>query len=330
MKLLVFSDLHLEHQPRWSLPESFPDYDVCVAAGDIDGSPTQSIRRLAAHPALSAKPIIFAPGNHEFYGSVYEDAIEKGLQAAAETGVHYLNASAVVIDGVRFVGATLWSSFSLHGNREVAMIVADGREGMEDFKGTIKRRAITPGVKGKYRFQAQHAAWHHTRHRTAIQQELAKPFDGATVVVTHHAPSPKSLSERYSQHRALDPAYASDLEELMQGPGAPELWLHGHIHASQDYVVGGTRVLSNPKGYGPSLPRMPTIENPDFNPALVIEVQPRPKPKLDALGYDTSGPYKTKLQMADAQSGVTKDAVQESDADPAVEGTDDEHPKMTP
>lgn len=68
---------------------------------------------------------------------------------------------------------------------------------------------------------------------------------------------------------------------MTQGPGAPELWLHGHIHASQHYVVGGTRVLSNPKGYGPSLPRMPTIENPDFNPALVIEVQPRLKPVLD-------------------------------------------------
>jgi hypothetical protein len=78
MKLLVFSDLHLDHKPNWSLPDSFPDYDVCVAAGDIDGSPAESIRRLATNPGLRGKPIVFTPGNHEFYGNVLEDAIEEG------------------------------------------------------------------------------------------------------------------------------------------------------------------------------------------------------------------------------------------------------------
>lgn len=107
---------------------------------------------------------------------------------------------------------------------------------------------------------------------------LAEPFDGTTVVVMHHAPSLRSLSLQHSNNRALDPAYASDLENLMVGASAPELWLHGHIHDSKDYVAGNTRIVSNPKGYGPMLPLMPTIENPDFNPALVIDVQPRSKP----------------------------------------------------
>ena len=78
MKLLVFSDLHLEHRPNWSLPESFPDYDVCVAAGDIDGSPAASVRRLASNPGLRGKPIVFTPGNHKYYRNVLEDAIEEG------------------------------------------------------------------------------------------------------------------------------------------------------------------------------------------------------------------------------------------------------------
>src|SRR2546421_2288396 len=76
MRLLVLSDLHLEHRPRWRLPEKFPPFDVAVLAGDIEGSPRKSIELLAATPALGCKPCVLVAGNHEFYGGEIERCIE--------------------------------------------------------------------------------------------------------------------------------------------------------------------------------------------------------------------------------------------------------------
>ena len=272
MRLLVLSDLHLEHRPLWNLPDEFPDIDVAVCAGDIDESPAASIRRLAAHPALLRKPIIFVAGNHEFYGGVYEDRIAEGKSVAAETGVHYLVADTVVIDGARFVGATLWTDYSLDGNRPLALMAAE--RGLNDHR-LIKRRAYRAGDKGRFKWLPKDAAWHHARHRAYIQDVLATPHEGPTVVVTHHAPSPKSIARQYIDD-PLNPAFASDLEQLMHGPAAPELWVHGHIHASNDYMVGDTRIVANPKGYGPG-PEFPRIENEAFKSDFVVDLQPRLK-----------------------------------------------------
>jgi Icc-related predicted phosphoesterase len=269
MRLLVFSDLHLEHKPNWSLPQSFPDYDVCVAAGDIDGSPAESIRRLASNPGLRSKPIVFTPGNHEFYGNVLEDAIEEGRAAAAGTNVHFLNADSVTIDGVKFIGATLWTDYALHGNQELGMDAA--KYGMNDHR-YIKRRAIRPGTPGKFRLEPKEAQWHHMCQWRYIQKELATGLSGPTVVVTHHAPSPRSLPPRFAGD-PLNVAYASDLERLIQQL-KPNLWLHGHIHTSVDYCIGETRIRTNPKGYGPGGAYRGT-ENAAFDPQLVIELQVR-------------------------------------------------------
>lgn len=266
MKLLVFSDLHLEHKPKWSLPESFPDYDVCVAAGDIDGSPAASIRRLASNPGLKGKPIVFTPGNHEYYGNILEDAIEEGRAAALETGVHFLNADAVVIDGVRFIGATLWSDYAFYGHQELGMDAA--KRGMNDHR-LIKRRAITAGIRGKFRLEPKDVAWHHMRQRIYIETELAKAFDGPTVVVTHHAPSRRSVHPIFIGD-PLNVAYASDLERLIER-WQPSLWVHGHMHHSANYCIGETWVRTNPKGYGPGN-GFPDAENVAFDPHLVIEL----------------------------------------------------------
>ena len=266
MKLLVFSDLHLEHKPKWSLPNSFPDYDVCVAAGDIDGSPAASIRRLASNPGLSGKPIVFTAGNHEFYGNVLEDAIEEGRAAAIETGVHFLNSDTVAIQGVRFIGATLWSDYAFYGNEQLGMDAA--KRGMNDHR-YIKRRAITPGIRGKFRLEPKEMAWHHCHQRLYIEKQLAKAFGGPTVVVTHHAPSPRSVHSRFLGD-PLNGAYASNLENLIE-QSQPSLWVHGHMHHSANYCIGETLVRTNPKGYGPG-GGFPGTENAAFDPHLVIEL----------------------------------------------------------
>ena len=112
------------------------------------------------------------------------------------------------------------------------------------------------------RFRPQEALAVHEASRAFLEETLAEPFDGPSVVVTHHAPHPKSINERY----ALDPlnvAFASDLSEVIL-EGRPQLWLHGHTHTSSDYRIGATRIVANPHGYG--------RENPAFDPSLVVEV----------------------------------------------------------
>ena len=103
----------------------------------------------------------------------------------------------------------------------------------------------------------------HKRSRAFIEAELAKPFEGATVVVTHHAPHPRSMHSHYGSD-LLSAAYVSDLTAVIEA-GQPNLWVHGHVHENFDYRVGATRVVCNPHGYG--------VENQKFDPGLVIEAE---------------------------------------------------------
>jgi hypothetical protein len=97
-----------------------------------------------------------------------------------------------------------------------------------------------------------------------LKAELAQPFAGPTVVVTHHLPSLRSVPERFKNDR-LSAAFASHLDELVAASGT-DLWCHGHTHSSCDYVIGTTRVLCNPRDYDDF------AVNPRFDPGLTAEV----------------------------------------------------------
>ena len=118
-------------------------------------------------------------------------------------------------------------------------------------------------------FRPEDAAAIHARDKAFIEAELARPFAGPTVVVTHHAPHPSSVAARYARD-PVTPGFVSNLEETILR-GRPALWVHGHVHHACDYRVGDTRVVANPKGYGPKRAKGPP-ENAAFDPALVVEV----------------------------------------------------------
>ncbi|MNF13503.1 hypothetical protein D3C80_2153750 [compost metagenome] len=82
------------------------------------------------------------------------------------------------------------------------------------------------------------------------------------MVITHHAPSLRSLRNSPYAGTDLDAAYANAWEQLM-GPTI-NLWVHGHVHESEDYVLAGTRVVCNPRGYPGEATR--------FDPGLLITV----------------------------------------------------------
>ncbi len=125
------------------------------------------------------------------------------------------------------------------------------------------------GPTGEEPFTPRHALARHQGDIAFVEQELAKPFDGPTVVVTHHAPHRRSVHEKYAA-AVLSAAFASDLTSTMER-GRPDVWIHGHTHLSCDYRVGATRVVSNPKGYGPQV-RGEVRQNIAFEETFVIKV----------------------------------------------------------
>ena len=109
------------------------------------------------------------------------------------------------------------------------------------------------------------------RHREAVawlDGELATPWLGKTVLVTHHSPTAATAECPGDE---LNVCYASRLEGLLDGdqPDKPgvDLAIHGHVHMREDIVVGRTRVVVNARGYA-----RPGLLVPDFDPQLVVEI----------------------------------------------------------
>lgn len=261
LRIWTLSDLHVDVS-AWT-PEAVPTHDVCIVAGDVRDGLVRSIAWLAEHAVPRSPSVIYVPGNHDFYGHRLQSELARGRDAAAAAGISLLAVGeAVRREGVRIVGATLWTDYAVQGEvwRPVAMAAAGDRlGGMRDHR-KIKRRL--PGGETTA-FRPTDAAACHAEQLGRIRRVLAEPFEGPTVVVTHHAPHPRSLLHGQVTE-TIDAAYASDLSRDLEGPDAPALWIHGHVHVSRDYRVGATRVVANARGR--------LGENPGFDPELVVTV----------------------------------------------------------
>ena len=228
--------------------------DVVVLAGDIhvgrDG--------LAwAKEAFPDQPVVYVLGNHEYYGDVFHRLALELKSLARGSNVHVLERDAVDIDGVSFLGCTLWTDFALFGTAERGRALA--RNTMTDYqviKHMPEQRALQP----------EDTLDSHLRSLKWLNDELLRRPRKRLVIVTHHAPSLLSLSPG-DRDVELACAYASPLDEFVAASGA-QLWVHGHIHDSRDYVIGATRVVANPRGYPPGYPR----NNARFDPSWVIEI----------------------------------------------------------
>lgn len=254
VRLQVYSDLHVDVVRR-QVPSLPRDTDVVVVAGDTCQGVVEGFAflREAIPPDVA---VVAVAGNHEFYKSSWIEEIDAGRRHAEGLGIRFLEDEETVVAGVRVIGATLWTDYQLMGDLMRSSAMEAARVGMND------HRKIAWSTDPWRRFRPQEAALLHRRSVGFIRDALARPFDGPTLVVTHHAPHPRSLAERDAQS-ALNPAYASDLSGLIL-EAQPALWIHGHIHSSSDYMVGSTRIVANPAGYG--------RENPAFDPALVLEI----------------------------------------------------------
>lgn len=226
LRLSLLSDLHLAGR-EFAPPRT--DADVVVLAGDID----DAVRGVEWANRAFDRPVVYVLGNHEYRGSTIDGRVAECRRAAA-AHVHVLERSGVEIAGLRFLGATLWTDFSLRGAEEQAHHRAVATQRCADFRLIAAPDGRPYSVDQAAAIHQDTVAW--------LERELrdARP----TVVVTHHAPSPRSVPERLSD-APLVATYATDLSILV---GKAALWIHGHVHDSSDYEIAGARVLCNPRG----------------------------------------------------------------------------------
>lgn len=254
VKLQILSDLHLSVQ---EMAPVVTDADIVILAGDVARPPAAM-----AWARRFAKPVVYVPGNHEFYGASLPETVAQLQDLAQGSQVHVLDNQAVVLHGVRFLGSTLWTDFQVAGTgaqRDAAMAQSI------QFNRDFSRIRLHGGADAPL-FTPQDSAVLFARNARWLDSQLAAPFSGPTVVVTHHAPALPSVAAQFAGS-PLNVNFVSDASWLLAGRRAA-LWIHGHMHHRCDYTVDGTRVLCNPRGYA----REGVPENPEFDPAFTVEL----------------------------------------------------------
>ena len=249
MKIAYTSDLHLEFGTLDI--ENKENTDVLILAGDIfvaidlleqNGVDVFNYRSQKIHDFINKcckefNHVIMVMGNHESYNFDIDKTIahiQKHLNY--QSNFHILNDSCLAIHDVIFVGGTMWTDM----NKEDLETLHDIRKMMNDFR-IIK--------KGNYRFTPEDAmnAFKETTDYIDLMTTIHK--DEKIVVVTHHAPSFKSIDPIYANHTLLNGGYCSDLENFIKDRPSIKKWIHGHLHYKNDYMIGDCNILCNPRGY---------------------------------------------------------------------------------
>lgn len=277
LRLQLMSDLHLEKHPEWK-PKAAPQADVLVLAGDV-GSYLKGSLLTDTDFGLSRfapgrgpwRHVLYVPGNHEYDDLEFDDVHRRLRDACDDLGITWLEREKVVIDGVRFIGTTLWSDFDalkpagesspsedVPAYREQAFRAANGH--LEKFSFFHQgERVLAEGIR---ELSLKCQSW--------LREALAQPFSGPTVAVTHFAPSLRSADPRFGIAPGTA-GFCNSLDHLL--PWA-DLWLHGHLHSPVDYVDTQSqagqphrcRVVANPLGY------LSMGEGERFDTGLLIEV----------------------------------------------------------
>lgn len=269
MKIQLVSDLHLEFSPIDITNTN--NADVLILAGDIcvanyfsrgEASPLRAIadgwREWFWDTCAQYDQVIYILGNHEHYkGRFYEtfDVLQKAL--AHVPNLHILDQTWIDIGDYRFVGGTLWTNFDFCGVK--ALIVRDGLNDYSSIQGKDYRKLV-PAETSLYNQQMLRL----------IDAQCST--DRKIVVVGHHAPSYRSVHERYVKgiYASLNPGYASHLDNFILDHPQIVAWIHGHTHDSFDYEIGDTRIVCNPRGYQKTLKVPP--ENRNFDPNFTLEL----------------------------------------------------------
>lgn len=243
------SDLHLEFGGM-----KCGSGDVLILAGDVclieemasETPQGKYYNKFFKDCAKNYNKVFYVLGNHEYYFGDYQDVLKKARKVLPAS-ITLLNNETEFYEGVHFIGTTLWTNFNNESETDMEYALLN----MSDYQ------VINNGEYGK--LSPVDLVEAHEESVNYLTKTLPTLTQGPVCVITHHAPSTKSLKGDYVD-TDVKACYATDLEQLIKDHPHVELWCHGHIHASNDYTVEQCRIVSNPRGYNGR------DENVDFDP----------------------------------------------------------------
>ena len=251
MKIAVCSDLHLEFG---GIELKNTDADVLILSGDICvASKMEKFMEFFEHVNSEFPVTLMIMGNHEHYDGDFAksaDIIRNHLKPYGN--IHFLDKECFEIDGVTFIGGTLWTDM----NKEDPLTMHSMSGMMNDYR-LVKNSSRMVSFKdedGKFHeressFCPEDSVEDHRKMLGYIQSVIEGKHDQKFVVVGHHAPSKLSTHPRYKHEAMMNGAYSSDLSEYIMDHPQIKLWTHGHTHEDFDYMLGSTRIVCNPRGY---------------------------------------------------------------------------------
>lgn len=255
MRIRVISDIHIDINKNDKLYNFEDDFVVCC--GDISGDRISTAEWIQNN----MKKGIAIGGNHLGYNEISfdkKDSLTYSIQYLREkfknSPVYFLENQTIEIENVIFIGCILFTDFKLFNNEEICKMIA--HRGLNDFRYVkiIKNNEIKT-------ISTTDQQLLHKESRDFIEQVCSNNRNKKIVVISHHAPSYKSVPAQY-KNSMLSAAFASNLEDIIEKYDNLKLWCHGHMHENCDYTLYGTRIICNPRGY--------YTENPYFNSNGII------------------------------------------------------------
>ena len=262
MKIAVCSDLHLEFGSLTL--ENKDNADVLILSGDIcvakdllelgsQRDKSEAIHEFFKNCSGEFKHVIYITGNHEHYHGDFATTL-RDLKYNLQyfQNLHILDKETVTLDGVTFIGGTLWTDM----NESDPMTLNAIGSMMNDFRcvKNSNKKVSFRDADGNFhervaKFSPQDAVEDHNKMVDYIYHVVRGKDNQKFVVVGHHAPSKLSTHPRYQNETLMNGGYSSDLSQFILDNPQIKLWTHGHTHDSFDYVIGETRIVCNPRGY---------------------------------------------------------------------------------
>lgn len=236
MKIQVFSDLHFEAQNEFDLLET--EAEVIVLAGDINEG-LAGVNWAIRQAKLVNKPVLYVFGNHEHYKHSFPGLMTQARMMSLGTNVHILERNRYIHGNTRFLGCTLWTDYRLYGTDQARKCKEFARSNMLDYLIVTKQNGEL--------LQPEDTLWIFEQSIRWLQRELDRPWNGKTVVVTHHAPSNLSTNPLHEED-ILTAAFISNLDHIIKRHHI-DAWVHGHTHFNVDFRIRETRIITHQSGY---------------------------------------------------------------------------------
>lgn len=246
MRIQLISDLHWDNDPQLA-PQPLAGAELLVLAGDV-----ASRHFRGGHFGLDyfsplngwPVPVLYVPGNHEFDDGDYDQTYAQLQRSCEQWGITWLERQCIELGGIRWLGSTLWADFDalVKPGDNARQRKIQRRKAMRAANFYLPRMQIS---RRGQPFLARQMRTLALQSRQWLQAQLAQPFDGKTVVVSHFAPSLASADPRYG----IVPGTAGFCNAWDDLLPQVDTWLHGHLHCHHDYLQAGCRVALNPVGY---------------------------------------------------------------------------------